>query len=161
MPRIAIFVFTVSAIFLAACQSNDTVETTSNTESSTEERVQADTVETPRSERRRESSPATEVVEAPRVDPSQELPELQGELESDGYGMVMIIDGSSPQAFADSLELIAAETSSEQFRSLDSAIRFLQVYSLGARNLEDFYRTIDGMTPEEIIERARNQRGSR
>jgi len=87
------------------------------------------------------------------VDPARAIPRLEGELREDGYGLSMYIDGSSPEAFARSLEAIAADSSPDQFQRLDSAIRFLRTYTLDARDLTSFYRSLDGLTAEEVIDR--------
>ena len=91
------------------------------------------------------------------MNPAREIPRLEGELGSEGYGMTMIVDGSSPEAFAESLKIIASDTSPEQYQALDSAIRYMKTYSMGSRDLETFYQSLDGMTAEEIIERAHSR----
>jgi len=73
----------------------------------------------------------------------------------------MIIDGSSPEAFRQSVELIAADSSESQYREFNAALRFLRTYTLGARDLEEFYQTLDGMTPEEVVEMVAERRGRR
>ncbi len=162
MTRIKLTATLLAALLLTACQSGEPEQLpVDEPDQSTVSR------EPMRSESRAERTPrepTREVLErnsSPAADPARELPSLVGQLDSSGYGMTMMIDGSSPQAFADSLEIIAADTSPEQYQQFDSAVRFLQAYSLGTNNLSDFYRTIDGLTPEEVIEKARNQRGGR
>jgi hypothetical protein len=96
------------------------------------------------------------------VDPEKKIPDIEGGAQEDGYGLTMVVDGSSPQAFQESLELIAMDTTSEQYRQLDSALRFLGTYDKNAwSGLPNLYQSLDGLTGEEIIERARELRDSR
>lgn len=143
---------------LAGCQSTEPEETAAPEPAST-----TPAAEQPAPARRSvaEQRPArTEQAQASTADvnPAREIPRLEGELGSEGYGMTMIIDGSSPEAFAESLKMIASDTSPDQYRMLDSAIRYLQTYAMGTRDLESFYQSLDGMTAEEIIERAQSRR---
>lgn len=121
-----------------------------------------------RSEQAQEPEPAVETVEtpAPRTEPAREpsrtpepgapvVPRSEGQLEEAGYGLALIVDGTSTASFHESLELIASETSQEQYQSLDAAIRYLQVYSPHAWGGRDsLYASLDGMTGEEIIAQA-------
>jgi hypothetical protein len=87
---------------------------------------------------------------------------MAGEATEEGYGLTMIVDGSSPEAFAESLSMISEDTTQEQYRALDSALRFLKAYDSAAwSGLPNLYQTLDGMTGEEIIERARKLREER
>ncbi len=97
------------------------------------------------------------------VDPSKKIPRIQGEAQQDGFGLTMIVDGSSPQAFAESLELMAMDTTQEQYRQLDSALRFLGTYDPNSWSggMTSLYQSLDGLTGEEIIERARTLRDNR
>lgn len=143
---------------LAGCQSTEPEETAAPEPASTTPVAEQPTSTRPDAAERRSAQREPEpTANGPEVDPSREIPNLDGRLESEGYGMTMIVDGSSPQAFADSLEMIASDTSSEQYQALDSAIRYLQAYSLEPGNLEALYRSLDGLTAEEIIERAQSR----
>jgi len=159
MSRIAlIFSLVVGAFALAACQSSqpepdDQVSREQHDSSS----LAAERTE-PR-QRREQPAPVDE-NEQLVAQPDRRLPKLEGELNSDGYGMTMIIDGTSPDAFANSLQLIAADTSSRQFQELNSALQYLQFQSMPPGGLPEFYRRFDGMTAEEVIEMA-NARSSR
>jgi hypothetical protein len=96
------------------------------------------------------------------ADPASELPEFTGQLENDGYGIDMILDGSSPEAFRNSLELVAMESSEEQYQQIQSAIRYLNHASMAFRDLEVLYSELDGKTAQEVIEMAQElqrQRG--
>lgn len=95
-------------------------------------------------------------------DPSKKVPRLEGSSEVDGHGLTMIVDGSSPEAFQESLELIANDTSKSQYERLHSALLYLRVYAPeGWSGLPDLYRSLDGMTGEEIIELASERRANR
>ncbi|MDZ7791007.1 MAG: hypothetical protein U5L08_11055 [Xanthomonadales bacterium] len=114
---------------------------------------------------RRSEEPAQESQPLPRrdrEDPEKRIPRIEGEATEEGYGLTMVVDGSSPEAFQESLELIAMDTSQEQYRKLDAALRFLGTYDTAAwSGLPNLYKTLDGMTGEEIIERAENMRDER
>ncbi|MDT8408758.1 MAG: hypothetical protein RQ741_04085, partial [Wenzhouxiangellaceae bacterium] len=56
------------------------------------------------------------------------IPKADGELAEDGNGLEIIINGSSEQAFADSLRWIAADTSKAQYARLEQSIRFINAY---------------------------------
>jgi len=152
------FAMTALAVsLLAGCQSNEPEET-----AAPEPARSTPAAEQPAPARRSaaEQRPArTEPAQASTTDvnPAREIPRLEGELGSEGYGMTMIVDGSSPEAFAESRKIIASDTSPEQYQALDSAIRYMKTYSMGSRDLETFYQSLDGMTAEEIIERAHSR----
>lgn len=83
------------------------------------------------------------------------VPKVQGQLEQDGTGLEMMVDGSSEAAFADSLARIAESTSGEQYTSLERSVRFLTTFDpsiLG--DPAKMRQTVDGMTAQEIIEKA-------
>ena len=132
-----------------------------------EETAQPAEKETTQDERtvRRSSEPAQESQPLPRrdrEDPEKRIPRMEGEATEEGYGLTMVVDGSSPDAFQESLELIAMDTSQEQYRKLDASLRFLGTYDTAAwSGLPNLYETLDGMTGEEIIERAEKMRNER
>ena len=111
----------------------------------------------------RRSEPAPEPIPSRRdEDPAKRIPKVTGQVDYEGYGLTLMVDGSSPEAFAESLELIASDSNPNQYRQLDSAIRYLQVYSSdGWSGLPGFYERLNGMTGEEIIERAQRLRAER
>ncbi len=148
----------LAVAFLAGCQSTEPEQTATPEPTSATPAVERSAPDRRSAAEPRPTQPEPEPTSSTGVDPAREIPRLQGELQSEGYGMTMIVDGSSPQAFADSLAMIASDTSQEQYRTLDSAIRYLQTYALGSRDLESFYQSLDGMTAEEIIERAHSRR---
>jgi len=147
----------VATLVISGCGSDS-----NETESVTQEVGGESAAQT---EPRREVRRADEVEEAtPRRDTGdaeRNIPRLEGTATEEGYGLTMIVDGSSPQAFQQSLEMIAEDTSEEQYRSLDSALRFLRVNSpQGWEGAASLYASLDGMTGEEIIEHAMQIRGA-
>ncbi len=147
-----------AAVLLSGCQSDQD-------EASVSESVEPETAAV--SERvTRQRSAAGEatapVATQPQGDPARELPRLQGQFAEPGMGLAHLVDGSTPEAFAQSLQLIASETSAEQYRELDSALRFLRMYSSAAwGGLPGLYQSLDNMTGEEIIEHARRLQAER
>jgi hypothetical protein len=160
MTRIALII--ASSLLLAACQSqpeNNNVAETAAPETSreavAERRVVRERADTDRGQ---DSTPTRTL---PGADPSRTIPLMSGELEDPGYGLDMIIDGSSPQAFTQSLEIIASDTSNEQYQELHAAMQYLRTYSFGVRDLPSLYEHLDGRTGQEVIEMAREMRRQR
>jgi len=144
---------------LSACQSNDSVQNSEtrndamSEEATNSSSTPARTTSESRGNGAQQRSTSTS-RSAPSVDPSKKIPKFFGALDEDGYGLTNILDGSSPQAFADSLELISSDTSSSQYEALDSAIRYRRSFIFTTGSLEEFYRSMDGLTAEEIIQLA-------
>ena len=146
-----------AVLLLSACKSNQDEPAVAET-SEPERAVVSERVTRQRSA----TGEAPSAPVRPQVDPERELPRLQGQFTEDGMGLANIVDGSSPQAFAQSLELISTETSSEQYAELDSALRYLRMYSSAAwGGLPGLYQSLDNMTGEEIIEHARRLQAER
>ena len=167
MKPIQILLLLIAAGALAACQSDPEPEAPVDEQAAAESAPEPQTEPEPearREVRRREdrperpAEPEQSTIDTDGIDPSRELPRLEGQLDSDSYGPTMIIDGSSPDAFLQSLELIASESSAQQYGNIDSALRSLETYSMTGRDLAAFYEQFDGLTGEEIIERAQNRR---
>ena len=159
MSRIALTLsLLMGACALVACQSSQPEPDDQAATEQSQSPVPA--AERPEPRQRREPTVRVESTEQVAERPDRMLPKLEGELTTDGYGMTMIIDGSSPDAFANSLELIAADTSSSQFQDLNSALEYLQFKSMPPGGLPEFYRMFDGLTAEEIIQMA-GERSSR
>ncbi len=161
MTRFRTFlVVAVASSFLIACRSEPEPAPEPATEAESLTQAQPS-----REIRRRQPETAAPVRDTsslpPLLDPSRELPNLRGELAEDGWGLDHLIDGSSPTAFAESLELIASDTSESQYQQFNSALRFLHTYSLGSRDLESFYSSLDNLTAQEVIERAARQQVTR
>jgi predicted small lipoprotein YifL len=155
-------VLALCVLFLAAgCGEEEAPPSEQNTEP-----AQQETTANEREIRRQsESAAETESRELPRrdeEDPAKEIPKMSGQAEESGYGLTMVVNGSSPEAFRESLELIAEDATQAQYRQLDSALRFLGTYDPAAwSGLPELYESLDGMTGEEIIERARRMRDER
>ncbi|QOC23817.1 hypothetical protein IC757_06750 [Wenzhouxiangella sp. AB-CW3] len=145
-----------ATFFLVGCGSDDQDEAANEVETAP---AAEQTEQQPRREvRRRSEQEPQEPTRTTDADPRR-LPHLQGAAEVDGHGLTMIVDGSSPEAFQQSLELIASDSTDEQYQQLDSAIRDLQMNSPeGWGGAEALFRSLDGMTGEEIIERAAERR---
>ena len=144
-----------AALFLSGCQSEPdspaVAETEQNGTPATSERVI-----------RQRSESAGEATPTRQVNLEREIPRLSGQFEEDGMGLSNLVDGSSPEAFAESLERIAAETSPAQYRQLDSALRYLRMYSSAAwGGLPGLYESLDNMSGEEIIQHAARVRSDR
>lgn len=153
--------FTILSVLLlaAACGQDEEPAVEEETEVAQEQQSTDDGREIRRSSEREEPA---ELPRRDQVDPEKKIPRMQGEAEEEGYGLTMVVDGSSPQAFQESLELIAMDTTPEQYRQLDSALRYLGTYDPAAwSGMPALYESLDGMTGEEIIERARERREAR
>lgn len=150
----------LSVAFLAiGCGSDEPAPADEPTQAAQEQPAGTDREVVRRSERPEEPEPLPRRDE---VDPEKKIPRVEGEAQEEGYGLTMVVDGSSPEAFQESLELIAMDTTQEQYRQLDSALRFLATYDTAAwQGLPNLYETLDGMTGEEIIERAHAMRQDR
>lgn len=151
----------LSIAFLAVgCGSEDEPATPEETTQVAQEQPSSDDREVVRRSERPEEPQA--LPRRDQEDPSKKVPRLEGEAQEEGYGLTMVVDGSSPQAFQESLELIAMDTSEQQYRKLDASLRFLATYDTAAwSGLPNLYQTLDGMTGEEIIERAEKMREER
>lgn len=147
----------LSIAFLAIGCGTDDPSGAEETTQASEEAATDNQREIVRREERQEQP--EEPVSRAETDPEKKIPRIDGTAEEEGYGLTMVVDGSSPEAFQESLELIAMDTSKEQYRRLDAALRFLGTYDTAAwSGLPNLYKTLDGMTGEEIIERAANMR---
>lgn len=147
-----------AALLLSGCQSDqDEAPATGAVEQETaavSERVT----------RQRSATGETAEQGTPQIqgDPTRNIPRLHGQFAEPGMGLAQIVDGSTPEAFAQSLVVIASETSAEQYEELDTALRFLRMYSSAAwGGLPGLYKSLDNMTGEEIIEHARRLQAER
>ena len=74
---------------------------------------------------------------------------------ADGTGLDRPLDGTSIETFEAGLEQIREEAAPEDYTRLKSALQRLLFYDVGARNDRRLlYQRLDGMTGNEIIERA-------
>lgn len=77
-------------------------------------------------------------------------------------GMSLPFDGSSVRSFEKSLEAVRAQTTEEEFTTLQNALDYLLVYDLAARRDKKLlYQRLDGKTPSEVIEMVHWQTGER
>ena len=71
----------------------------------------------------------------------------------DGDGMLLTLDGSSMETWNASLARIGRHTHPPMFKTLNSAIDYLEVYDLRAKGKkENLIKLLDGMTGYEVIE---------
>ncbi|HKL52060.1 MAG TPA: hypothetical protein VJ908_12905 [Wenzhouxiangellaceae bacterium] len=100
-------------------------------------------------------APAEPVSNADENEDFRVMPSLNGSLDEDGMGLDVIIDASSKQAYADSLEWISQDASKEQFAKLENAIRYMHMYDPAVLGREaELLATLDGKTGHEVIARA-------
>jgi hypothetical protein len=68
-------------------------------------------------------------------------------------GMQIPVDGSSLEAFNESLATIKAQAKEANYISLEEAIKYLLVYDLGAQNDKaKLAKNLDGKTGDQIID---------
>ncbi|HKJ17322.1 MAG TPA: hypothetical protein VJ984_08240 [Xanthomonadales bacterium] len=73
-------------------------------------------------------------------------------MNSESPGMQMTFDGSSVEAFDQRMEEIEAETTAEEYVTIQQSIEYMLVYDLAARrDREVLYERLDGKTPVELI----------
>ena len=74
----------------------------------------------------------------------------------DGDGMEIPLDGSSREAWDQSMARVKAHTSESDYTTLENAIDYLLVYDLQAKNdLNNLISRLDGMTGYEILARVK------
>ncbi len=156
-----LIVLIASLALLAGCKTgpNGGLDDEANAQAS-ETATEAPTREV---RRRSESAQQAQADTTPRRappradDPTIHLPRFQGSLTGEGLGLDMVLDGSSPEAFRDSLEMVALESSDEQYQLLDQALGILRHTNLAFRDLNTLYSHLDGMTGQEVIDYARQE----
>jgi hypothetical protein len=152
----------LSVAFLAVGCGGEEQPPAEETSQATQEQPAENEREIVRRSDRQDEQEAQPLPRRDTEDPEKKVPRIEGQAQEEGYGLTMVVDGSSPQAFAESLELIAMDTSEKQYRKLDASLRFLATYDTAAwSGLPNLYKTLDGMTGEEIIERAEKMRDDR
>lgn len=72
----------------------------------------------------------------------------------DPTGMQRPIDGSSVSAFESTKQTLRSELTAEQFSEYNRSVNYLQLKAFDAPTIADFYLTLDGKTPEEVIAEA-------
>ena len=79
----------------------------------------------------------------------------------EGDGMEIPLDGSSLEAFETSLARVEAHVSRQEYVTLLNAIEYLLFYDLSAgRDRTTLASNLDGLTPNEVIDKVHWQRGS-
>lgn len=79
--------------------------------------------------------------------------------EDNGSMNTVVFDGNSETSFQTSMEEFQSIANSSQINALNSAINYLKFYDLSTRgNMEKLYQTLDGLTAEQIILRAKGIR---
>jgi len=140
-------------LFLAGCSDDTGQPEPADAESSSPEMVQR--------EAPAESTRTTPTTRRDSAD-FRVVPDVSGRLEQEGAGLDTVIDASSKQAYAESLRWIAEDASQEQMQRLERSIRFLHMYDPSIFGSEQqLLDSIDGMTGNEIIERALEMREQR
>ena len=72
----------------------------------------------------------------------------------DPSGMQRPIDGSSVSAFEATEQTLRSELTADQFSQYNRSVNYLQLKAFDAPTIADFYLTLDGKTPEQLIEQA-------
>jgi hypothetical protein len=82
-------------------------------------------------------------------------PNLDGRLEQDGMGLETIINAGSRSAYTESLRWISEDVSANQYRNLERSLKYIQAYDPSVLGSEQrMLEVVDGMTGQEVIERA-------
>ena len=69
-------------------------------------------------------------------------------------GMRIPVDGSSIEAFDNSLQTIKAKTSESEYKTLNGALSYLMIYDLSAkRDRAKLAKNLDGLTGEQIVDK--------
>lgn len=77
-------------------------------------------------------------------------------------GMQIPVDGSSLEAFDQSLEKIKKQATEAEFTTLENALDYLLVYDLAAkRNRTKLAANLDGLTGEQIVDKVEWRKGEK
>ena len=88
------------------------------------------------------------------ADPIEPTPEPAAEELKYSAGMYVPVDGSSLEAFNNSLEKIKEQTRIPEYTTLTGAIDYLMVYDLSAKkDRARLAKNLDGLTGAEIVDR--------
>jgi hypothetical protein len=95
---------------------------------------------------------------ASQPEPDEEfrvVPQLDGKLEQDGMGLETIINADSRRAYTESLRWISEDVSARQYRNLERSIQYILAYDPAVLGSEErMLEVVDGLTGQEVIERA-------
>lgn len=107
---------------------------------------------------------AVETLEAAAVDaaPVDASSPSEAAAKQFSEGMQIPVDGSSEEAFDESLEAIGKQATKAEFTTLNNAIDYLLVYDLSAkRNRAKLAANLDGLTGEQILDRVQWRKGEK
>ena len=103
--------------------------------------------------------PGAILAAEPENDPAATAEETEAQ-EVDG--MDMPLDGSSLEAFEQSLERVKAHTSESSYTTLKNAIDYLLVYDLAAqRDKAKLAANLNGLTGNQVVEKVSWRKGIR
>jgi len=71
-----------------------------------------------------------------------------------GSGLDYRVDGSSIEAFQNSLSELEHKLTAADYRQFKTAINYLQINAFDYNTIEEFYQSLDGMTVTRIILKA-------
>lgn len=72
------------------------------------------------------------------------------------------MDGSNVESFTAGLERVEKEGSETQYRSIMSALSYMRFYDIGAnREWAKVYANLDGLSPNEILQKVDDARNSK
>ena len=71
-----------------------------------------------------------------------------------GSGLEYKVDGSSIEAFQNSLSKLEQKLTAADYRQFKSAVNYLQINAFDYNTIEEFYQSLDGMTVTRIILKA-------
>jgi len=71
-----------------------------------------------------------------------------------GSGLDYRVDGSSIEAFQNSLNELEQQLTAADYRQFKTAVNYLQINAFDYNTIEEFYQSLDGMTVTRIILRA-------
>jgi len=71
-----------------------------------------------------------------------------------GSGLEYRIDGSSIEAFQNSLSELEQQLTAADYRQFKTAVNYLQINAFDYNTIEEFYQSLNGMTVTRIIMRA-------
>lgn len=147
----AALLFAIAGLGLTACSSEPDQEPETTAQAAPQP-APRDVPERRSREPRMTNAPEIDEVPVPRDTRYTFVPKLEGELEEDGLGLQVILDGSSKEAFEESLQWVAADASNTQYKQLERALRYLNTYDPRVMGDSDRMRQrVDGMTAEEVI----------
>ena len=75
---------------------------------------------------------------------------------AESTGLDIVMDGSSLEAFEQSMEQVRETGTAVEYKSITGAIDYLLIYDIGAkRNMKTLASRLNGLTGNEIVERVK------